>query len=51
MYHAYITDVSITDNGDGDAAPDSGEWELLDQPSPTSNDIPMAQSSEVIILL
>ncbi|KAK0173465.1 hypothetical protein PV328_006655 [Microctonus aethiopoides] len=46
LYHAYITDVSITDNGDGDTAPDSGEWELLDQPSPTSNDIPMAQSSE-----
>lgn len=47
LYHAFITDTSITENGDGDAASDSGGWELLDQPSPTANDVPMPQSSEV----
>lgn len=53
VYHAYITDSTSTTttttaavNGD-DSVTDSSSWELVDQPSPTSNDSPVAQSTEV----
>ncbi|CAD6201383.1 GSCOCG00000186001-RA-CDS [Cotesia congregata] len=46
LYHAYVTDDSAAENGDGDTASDSGGWELLDQPSPTSNDSPVQPTAE-----
>ncbi|XP_057323767.1 E3 ubiquitin-protein ligase Nedd-4 isoform X4 [Microplitis mediator] len=46
LYHAYVTDDSTAENGDADIASDSGGWELLDQPSPTSNDSPVQPTAE-----
>ncbi|XP_044007109.1 E3 ubiquitin-protein ligase NEDD4 isoform X2 [Aphidius gifuensis] len=48
VYHAYITDSTSSTtavNGD-DSVTDSSSWELVDQPSPTSNNSPVAQSTE-----
>ncbi|XP_031781908.1 neural precursor cell expressed, developmentally down-regulated 4 isoform X2 [Nasonia vitripennis] len=48
IYHAYVSDSNgAIDNGDADAASDSGGWELLDQPTPTSNLTPEEQPAEV----
>lgn len=43
-----MTDDSTAENGDADIASDSGGWELLDQPSPTSNDSPVQPTAEVL---
>ncbi|XP_011311029.1 E3 ubiquitin-protein ligase Nedd-4 isoform X2 [Fopius arisanus] len=43
IYHAYIGDSSTPESND-DNVSDSGGWELLDQPSPTSNNSPIQQS-------
>lgn len=41
LYHAYISDSpnGATENEEGESA-DSGGWELVDQPTPTSNHSP-----------
>ncbi|XP_043278911.1 E3 ubiquitin-protein ligase Nedd-4 isoform X3 [Venturia canescens] len=46
IYHAYISDSSGGDSGDPDTTSDSGGWELLDRPTPTSDNSPVQQSSE-----
>ncbi|XP_011494375.1 PREDICTED: E3 ubiquitin-protein ligase Nedd-4 [Ceratosolen solmsi marchali] len=47
IYHAYISDTNgAIDTGEGDTVSDSGGWELLDQPTPTSNLTPEEQGSE-----
>lgn len=52
IYHAYVSDSNgAIDNGDGDTASDSGGWELLDQPTPTSNLTPEEQPAEVKVIL
>ncbi|XP_012277393.1 E3 ubiquitin-protein ligase Nedd-4 isoform X2 [Orussus abietinus] len=50
IYHAYISDSPGVDTGEGENAPDSGGWELLDQPAPVSNNSPVEQASEVVII-
>lgn len=48
IYHAYISDSNgAIDTGEGDATSDSGGWELLDQPTPTTNLTPEEQPAEV----
>ena len=46
LYHAYITDIlsSTNESDENDSQNDSGGWELLDQPSPTSNHTPEDQA-------
>lgn len=50
LYHAYISDSlsSTIESDENDTQNDSGGWELLDQPTPTSNHTPEEQT-EVII--
>ncbi|CAB0039844.1 unnamed protein product [Trichogramma brassicae] len=50
LYHAYISDSNgAIDSGDNEDPSDSGGWELLDQPSPTS-ETPEEQSAELSAL-
>ena len=46
IYHAYISDSTGGDTTDLDTAPDSGGWELLDRPSPSTNNSPVQPTGE-----
>lgn len=48
VYHAYISDSSSNVTNQAETS-DSGGWELLDQPTPTSNS-PVEQPAEVILV-
>ncbi|XP_015603684.1 E3 ubiquitin-protein ligase Nedd-4 isoform X2 [Cephus cinctus] len=50
VYHAYISDSPGIDTGEGENAPDSGGWELLEQPTPTSNNSPVEQPAEAVLV-
>ncbi|XP_012260923.2 E3 ubiquitin-protein ligase Nedd-4 isoform X1 [Athalia rosae] len=51
VYHAYISDpTGESSSGEGETATDSGGWELLDQPTPTSNDSPVEQPAQTVLV-
>lgn len=50
VYHAYISDSSSNVANNHAETSDSGGWELLDQPTSTSNS-PVEQPAEVLIFV
>lgn len=50
VYHAYVSDSVNIDASEADTISDSGGWELLDQPTHTSNNCPVEQPAEVILV-
>lgn len=48
VYHAYVSESTGEGaSAEGETAPDSGGWELLDQPNPATNDSPVEQPAQV----
>lgn len=47
VYHAYVSDSINIVASEAEITSDSGGWELLNQPTPTSNNSPVEQTTEV----